>query len=125
MHELVPWPQVYNEGMALHVITTRDEFNEKVVHNSKLVLVDFWAQWCPPCRAMAPTLEALASDHDEKFDVVKVDVEASQDNALLANEHGVQGIPNMQLYRNGARVDTIIGFVPRTVLEAKLNSLLS
>lgn len=110
--------------MALHTTTTRDEFTEKVLKNDKLVLVDFWAQWCPPCRAMAPTLEAVAHDLDAKFDVVKVDVEASVDNNALAGEHGVQGIPNMQLFKDGKRVDTIIGLVPRAVLEAKLKTLL-
>lgn len=111
--------------MALYNITSREEYDEKVLKSGKLVLVDFWAQWCPPCRAMAPTLEAVAKDMDAKFDVVKVDVEASQDNASLANEHGVQGIPNMQLFRDGKHVDTIIGLVPRAALEDKLKTLLA
>lgn len=111
--------------MALYNITSREEYDEKVLKSGKLVLVDFWAQWCPPCRAMAPTLEAVAKDMDAKFDVVKVDVEASQDNASLANEHGVQGIPNMQLFRDGKHVDTIIGLVPRATLEDKLKALLA
>ncbi len=110
--------------MALYKTTTRDEYDSKVLKSDKLVLVDFWAEWCPPCRAMAPTLEALAEEMDATFDVVKVNVEESQDNALLANEHGVQGIPNMQLFRGGAHVDTIVGLVPRAVLEAKLKTLL-
>jgi thioredoxin 1 len=111
--------------MALYNITSRSEYEEKVLKSNKLVLVDFWAQWCPPCRAMAPTLEAVADDMDKTFDVVKVDVEASADNGSLANEHGVQGIPNMQLFQGGKHVDTIIGLVPRPVLEAKLKSLLT
>lgn len=114
----------YNRAMALYNITTRDEFEEKVLKSSKLVLVDFWAQWCPPCRAMAPTLEAVAQDLDAKFDVVKIDTEASQDNASLAGEYRVQSIPNMQLFQGGKHVDTIIGLVPRSVLEAKLHTLL-
>lgn len=110
--------------MALHNTTTRDEFETHVLKSNKLVLVDFWAAWCPPCRAMAPTLEAVAKEFDAKFDVVKVDIEASQDNGALAGEHGVQGIPNMQLFRAGKLIDTIIGLVPRPVLEAKLSSIL-
>lgn len=117
--------QAYNNDMALYNITSRSEYEEKVLKSNKLVLVDFWAAWCPPCRAMAPTLEALAKELDEKFDIVKVDVEASADNGSLANEHGVQGIPNMQLFQGGKHVDTIIGLVPRPVLEAKLKSLLT
>ncbi|MEO5949282.1 MAG: thioredoxin domain-containing protein [Candidatus Saccharimonas sp.] len=111
--------------MALYNITSKDEYQEKVLDSKKLVLVDFWAAWCPPCRAMAPTLEAVAKDMDEKFDVVKVDIEANAENGALASEHGVQGIPNMQLFRDGSHVDTIIGLVPRPVLEAKLKSLLA
>lgn len=111
--------------MALYTVTTRDEYKAKVLANDKLVLVDFWAEWCPPCRAMAPTLDALAHELDDKFDVVKVDVEASADNAALARERGVQGIPNMQLFRGGKHVDTIIGLLPRSVLEAKLGTLLA
>jgi len=110
--------------MALHNVTTRDEFETHVLKSEKLVLVDFWAEWCPPCHAMAPTLEVVAKELDAKFDVVKVDIEASQDNGALAGEYGVQGIPNMQLFRGGKLVDTIIGLVPRTVLEAKLHTIL-
>lgn len=111
--------------MALYNISSRSEYEEKVLKSKKLVLVDFWAAWCPPCRAMAPTLEALAQDMDDKFDVVKVDIEASSDNGALANEQGVQGIPNMQLFREGAHVDTVIGLMPRAALEAKLTQLLA
>lgn len=111
--------------MALYTISTRKEYEEKVLHGDKLVLVDFWAQWCPPCRAMAPTLEALAKDLDASFDVVKVDIEASRENGLLAQERGVQGIPNMQLFRGGKHVDTIVGLLPRVALEAKLKPLMT
>lgn len=111
--------------MALYNTTTRDEFESHVIKSDKLVLVDFWAEWCPPCHAMAPTLEALAQELDSKFDVVKVNIESSADNAKLGQEHEVQSIPNMQLFRDGKRVDAIIGLVPRPVLENKLNTLLS
>ena len=103
--------------MALYNTTTRNEFDEKVTKSDKLVLVDFWAQWCPPCRAMAPSLEKLAEELDKDFDVVKVDVEASSDNGMMAGEHGVQGIPNMQLYKDGKVVDGLVGMRPREVLR--------
>lgn len=125
MHEGYGDLQEYNRNMALYNITSRNEYEDKVLGNSRLVLVDFWAQWCPPCRAMAPTLEALASELDDKFDVVKVDIEATADNGALAHEHGVQSIPNMQLFRAGKQVDTIIGLMPRMALEAKVKNLLS
>lgn len=109
--------------MALYSTTTRDEFKEKVLENSNLVLVDFWAQWCPPCRMMAPILEDVAKTM-EGVDVVKVDVEASPDNNRLAAEHGVQGIPNMQVFKNGVVVDELVGMRPQMVLEQELKKYL-
>jgi thioredoxin 1 len=106
--------------MALYNITTKAEFDEKVVQSKKLVIVDFWADWCPPCKAMAPILHSISEKMDANVDVVKVDVEASSDNSILAQQHGVQGIPNMQLYRDGKVVDVLIGMRPQSVLEDEL-----
>ena len=106
--------------MALIVTTTKQEFEEKVLNSQKVVLVDFWAQWCPPCRAMAPILEQVAKDMDANVDVVKVDTEASRDNAMLAGEYEVRSIPNMNVFKGGKVVDTIIGMVPRPTLESTL-----
>lgn len=107
--------------MALYNTTTKDEFQQKVVNSDKVVLVDFWAQWCPPCRAMAPVLEAIAKDMDG-VDVVKVDIEASGENNQLATEHGVRGIPNMQVYKGGTVVDELVGMRPQAVLEDELRA---
>lgn len=106
--------------MALIVTTSRDEFTEKVLNNKKVVLVDFWAQWCPPCRAMAPILENVAVQMDADVDVVKVDTEASRDNAHLAGEYEVRSIPNMNVFKDGKVVDTVIGMVSQHVLESTL-----
>ncbi len=106
--------------MALYNILTQKEFDAKVLKSDKLVLVDFWAKWCPPCRMMAPILDKIADDLDETFDVVKVDIEESPDNARLAAEYGVQGIPNMQLFKNGKQVDELIGMRSEQVLRSEL-----
>lgn len=111
--------------MALYNTTTHKEFDEKVINSNKLVLVDFWAVWCPPCRMMAPILEKLADKFDDTLDVVKVNVEESADNGQLAGHYGVQGIPNMQVFRGGTVVKELVGARPQHVLEGELEQLLS
>ena len=69
--------------MALYNTTTRAEFEDKVLNNEKTVLVDFWAEWCPPCRAMAPILHDVAEAMDKDVDIVKVNIEDGVDNAAL------------------------------------------
>lgn len=109
--------------MALLATTTQAEFDEKVLKSDKLVLVDFWAEWCPPCHAMTPVLEATAKKLDESLDIVKVNIEASQDNAALAGTYGVRGIPNMQVFKNGTVIKELVGARPQHVLEGELKEL--
>ena len=110
--------------MALINTLTRKEFEMNVLENNKLVLVDFWAAWCMPCRAMAPILKDFAERMEDKLTIVKVNVEESQDNAALAGEYGVQSIPNMQLFKNGKVVDELIGARPAAVLQKELDAAL-
>ena len=106
--------------MALINTTTNMDFTDKVINSDKVVLVDFWAQWCMPCRMMAPILENVADKMGKEVDIVKVDVEASQDNGMLAGKYGVQGIPNMQIFKDGKVVAQIIGMRPQAALEEEL-----
>lgn len=106
--------------MALYNTETRNEFENKVLKSDKVVLVDFWAEWCPPCVAMTPTLHSLADEMDQNIDIVKVNIEKSQENAQLAIEHEVQSIPNMLIFKDGKVADRLIGMVTKTVLEANL-----
>lgn len=106
--------------MAIINTTTDKEFETNVIKSDKVVLVDFWAQWCPPCRMMAPILENVAKKMDDEVEVVKVDVEASPDNGQLAAKYGVQGIPNMQIFKGGSVVDELVGMRPQAVLEDEL-----
>jgi thioredoxin 1 len=110
--------------MGLLQTTTEAEFEKHVIKNNKLVLVDFWAEWCAPCRAIAPTLEKLAKTMDKELDIVKVNIEASPDNSMLAGSHGVQSIPNMQVFKNGEKIDELIGMRSEAVLEAELKEYL-
>lgn len=110
----------------MSVINTanKDEFTKYVNESDKVVLVDFWAEWCPPCRAMAPVLEHMARKYDDKLDVVKVDIEQSAENQQLAVDHGVQGIPNMVVYKDGKMVKNLVGMRPAPVLENELKAFL-
>ena len=108
--------------MALINTTTKAEFDDKVVNSKKVVLVDFWAKWCPPCRAMAPVLEKVAKELDDVADIVKVDIEESTDNSKLAGEYEVRSIPNMNIFKDGKVVDTIVGMVPDSYLVERLKS---
>ena len=109
--------------MALYTITTKSEFEKHVLQNDKPVLVDFWANWCAPCRAMAPALHDIGSELDTIVDVVKVNIEASQDNQQLAGEYGVQSIPNMPIFQGGKEVSRIIGMVPKAELITTLTKV--
>ena len=111
--------------MTLVATKNAAEFKTNVVDNDKLVIVDFWAAWCPPCRMMAPVLEKIAHDMSDKVDVVKVDVEASDENQQLAAAHGVQGIPNLQIYKAGKLVDELVGYRPGDVLTTEITKHLS
>jgi thioredoxin 1 len=102
--------------MALLNTTTKQEFEQNVTSNQKVVLVDFWAPWCPPCVAMSPVLEATAKELDDMADIVKVNIEQSPDNQQLAGEYQVQSIPNMLIFKNGQETGRLIGVMPKATL---------
>lgn len=123
MRPFSPIFSCYTIDMALYTITTKQEFDDKVLKSNKVVLVDFWAEWCPPCRAMAPVLHDIAEQLDSTVDIVKVDIEATPENSRLAAENGVQSIPNMPIFKAGKEVDRLIGMVPKMHLEDMLKQL--
>ena len=109
--------------MALYTVSTKQEFKENVLDNPKIVLVDFWASWCPPCVAMAPHLETIGNDLDSIADVVKIDIEdkpSTLEAQELANEYGVQSIPNMPIFKDGKEVDRFIGITSKAELARVL-----
>lgn len=85
---------------------TDKTFEEEVIKNEKVVLVDFYADWCGPCKMIAPILEKVAKDHEE-FDIVKVNVDQNQQVSM---EYQIQSIPTLGVFKNGKEVDRIIGF---------------
>lgn len=111
--------------MALLKTTDKKEFDEKVTKSDKVVLVDFWAEWCGPCRAMAPILEDASKELDGEVDIVKVNIEESNENNALASEHGVRSIPNMVIFKGGKEVGRIIGLTQKVPLVTKLKSFVT
>ena len=97
-----------------------ESFQDEVIQSDVPVLVDFWAPWCGPCRAIAPTIDALAVDLRGVAKVVKVDVDQSPE---LASEYNVRSIPTLVFIQNGSEVDRIVGTAPRAALEARLEEL--
>jgi thioredoxin 1 len=96
------------------LITTSDtSFEVDVLKSPKPVVVDFWAEWCGPCKMIAPFLEELAVDKDETVVVAKVNID---DNPLTPTRYGVRGIPTLMLFRNGEIAATKVGAMPKTKL---------
>ncbi|ANU16900.1 thioredoxin [Planococcus maritimus] len=90
---------------------TDQNFKQEV--SEGLVLVDFWAAWCGPCKMIAPVLEELDSDMDDKVKIVKVDVD---ENQQTASEYGIMSIPTLLFMKNGETVDKVVGFRPKEAL---------
>ena len=98
------------------VITLSDaNFDREVIQSETPVLVDFWATWCAPCKAIAPLIDTIADDNAGKLKVGKVNVD---DNAATPGKFGVRGIPTLILFKNGVIVDQIVGNVPKSQLDA-------
>ena len=102
------------------LLTVTDENFATEVEGSKgLVMIDFWAVWCGPCRIIAPIVEQLAHDYDGRVRVGKLDVDSNQRTATRFN---VRSIPSVLFFKDGKHVDTVVGAVPRPALERKIEA---
>ena len=108
--------------MAKDTVPVGDaDFKAQVLESAEPVLVDFWATWCAPCRAIAPALEELATQYKGKVKIAKVDVDEAQD---VAQQFGIRSIPTLLMFKGGKVVDQIVGAVPKSKLEDSLRKVL-
>ena len=101
--------------MAENILEINDDSFEKlVIESDKPVMVDFWAPWCGPCKAIAPTVEALEKEFGDKISFVKINVD---DNPISPSKYGIQAIPTLIFFKNGEVAEQITGMVPKQNLE--------
>jgi len=105
--------------MALEI--TNENFEELVLKSDKPVLLDFWAEWCGPCRMVGPIVEEIAGEYEGKAIVGKVDVDSNQE---IASRYGIRNIPTLIFLKNGELVDKSVGAVPKNVLTDKMDAIL-
>ncbi len=101
---------------------TDETFETEVLNSDKTIMVDFWAEWCGPCRAVSPILDQIAAEHSDKLEIVKLNVD---DNPQTAMKYRITSIPAMKVYRGGEVVKTVIGAKPKPALEADLAEFLA
>ncbi len=93
---------------------TDSSFEQEVIQSDIPVLVDFWAEWCGPCKMVSPIVEEIATDFDGKIKVCKLNVDA---NSAVVKDYRIISIPNLMMFKDGKKVDTVVGAVPKKILS--------
>lgn len=109
------------ESDAAPIHATDETFEDMVLNASQPALVDFWADWCGPCRMMAPSIADLAKQYDGQAVIAKVDTD---ENRQITERLGIQNLPTVVLFKNGEEVERLIGYESKRVLEEKLDAIL-
>jgi len=100
---------------------TDDTFQQDVLESQSLVLVDFWAPWCGPCRMVTTVVDEIAEEYGQKLKVVKMNTDV---NPKVASEYGIRSIPTLMLFKAGKRIETVIGAVPKSTLANVITNCL-
>jgi|TARA_Y100000310_G_C19952349_1_gene477426 thioredoxin 1 len=108
--------------MGHPIAVTDSDFDEKVLGADTPVLVDFWAEWCAPCKMIAPIVDELAQEYDGKVTFTKVDVDS---NPAISVKFGIRSIPTLLVFKDGKPVDQVVGAVPKAVLRKRLDNALA
>lgn len=108
--------------MAKPTAVTDTTFENEVLKSDVPVMIDFWADWCGPCKMVAPVVEELADDYDGRVKVAKVDVDS---NPQIAGKYGIRSIPTLLFFKDGEPVNQAVGAVPKQVLQEKIDQVLA
>ena len=106
--------------MGNYVELNDDNFEQEVLKSDIPVLVDFWAEWCAPCKVIAPLIDELATQYSGKIKVVKMDVDQNPQSSM---SYGIRSIPTLLFFKEGKPVDQLLGAVPKNQIEDKLTAL--
>ncbi len=108
--------------MSKPVEINDDTFEAEVLKSDVPVVVDFWAQWCGPCKMIAPILEEIASQYDGKIKIAKLDVDS---NTRVASQYRIMSIPSLLFFRNGSLVDQVVGALPKAQLLEHVSKIMA
>ena len=100
--------------------STQDiSFDQDIISSNKLTLVDFWAEWCGPCKQIGPILEEISDEKKDFINILKLNID---DNPQIPQKYGVRGIPTLMLFKGGKLIDTKVGSLPKSALSAWIDS---